>query len=210
MRFIPILAVALAAAVSPSAFAQKPEAIGGIATSPGKGKAVSMVKASATVEAVDAGSRSVTLKMPKGDSRTFVVGSEVRNFDQIKVGDKLNVAYMESLTVELMKDGKAIVGRTESMDMERSAPGKKPGGGARREITAVADVVAVDAAAQKVSVKNRQGEIIDLRVRDPEQLKLVKKGDQVQATYRQALAISLEPPAAASKPAEKKPAETKK
>ena len=42
-------------------------------------------------------------------------------------------------------------------------------------------------------------------MQDPEQLKLVKKGDQVQVTYKQALAIALEPPAAAKKkPAEKK------
>jgi hypothetical protein len=63
--------------------------------------------------------------------------------------------------------------------------------------------VAVDAAAQKVSVKNRQGEIIDLRVRDPEQLKLVKKGDQIQATFTEAVAVSMEPAAPAA-PAKKK------
>jgi Cu/Ag efflux protein CusF len=203
MRLATLVTIAIAAAAAPLAHAQKPEGMGAVTTSPGKGQAVAMVKASATVEKVDAAARSVTLKMPQGDSRTFQVGPEVRNFEQIKVGDKLNVAYMESLTVELLKDGKAIVGRTETVDAKRAAPGAKPGGGARREITAVADVVAVDAAAQKVSVKNRQGEIIDLRVRDPEQLKLVKKGDQIQATFTEAVAVSMEPAAPAA-PAKKK------
>jgi hypothetical protein len=198
MRSFTVLALALAFAV-PVANAQKPESMSGVTTSPGKAKAVSTIKASATVEAVDKAARTVTLKLPKGDSRSFAVGDEVRNFDQIKVGDKLNVAYLESLTLELKKDGKAVVGRTETMDMDRAAKGQKPGGGVRREVTAVADVVGVEAAAQKVSVKNAKGDIIDLRVRDPEQLKLIKKGDQIQATYTEAVAVSMEPAAPAKK-----------
>jgi Cu/Ag efflux protein CusF len=198
MRTLTLLAVALAVA-APLANAQKPEAMGAVQTSPGKAKAVATIKASATVEAVDKATRTVTLKLPKGESRAFAVGEEVRNFDQIKVGDKLNVAYLESLTLELKKDGKAIVGRTETMDVDRAAPGQKPGGGARREVTAVADVVGVDAAAKTVSVKNKAGDILVLNVRDPEQLKLIKKGDQIQATYTEAVAVSMEPAAPAKK-----------
>jgi len=47
-----------------------------------------------------------------------------------------------------------------------------------------------------VSVKNDKGQIIDLNIKDPEQLKLIKKGDQIQATYTEAVAISLTPAAA--------------
>jgi Cu/Ag efflux protein CusF len=42
---------------------------------------------------------------------------------------------------------------------------------------------------------------VTLKVRDPKQLKLVKAGDQVEATYTEAAAISVEP---APKPAAKK------
>jgi hypothetical protein len=170
-----------------------------VATAPGKGAAMQVVKATATVEAVDPATRTVKLKLPSGETRSVVAGDEVRNFDQIKVGDKLTVQYVEALTIELKKGGKAVVGRTETSSMERSAPGQKPGGIAKREVTAVADVVAVDEKKKIVSVKNGKGEIIDLNVRDPEQLKLVKKGDQVQATYTEAVALSLEPAAPAKK-----------
>jgi hypothetical protein len=37
---------------------------------------------------------------------------------------------------------------------------------------------------------------VDLQVRDPEQFKLVKVGDQVEATYTEAVALSVEPVAA--------------
>ena len=204
MRSPTIPALALAAALSLPTFAQKAEIAGAAGTAPGKAGAIATLRADATVEAVDPATRTVSLKLKDGTQRKFVAGDEVRNFDQIKVGDTLKVRYAEALTLELKKDGKAVVGRTETGSLQRSAPGQKPGGVAERELTAVGEVVAVDEKARKVSVKNAQGEIIDLPVQDPAQYKLIKKGDQVQATYRQALAISLEAPAKKAAPEKKK------
>ena len=201
MRTLSLLAIAVAAALAPTAYAQQqPQISGAVATAPGQAKAVAAVKAQATVESIDPATRSVTLKLASGKSRTVVASEEVRNFDQIKVGDKITVRYVEAVTLELKKDGKAIVGRTETASMDRAAPGQKPGGVAQREITVVADVVNVDTKAKKVTVRGENGQV-DLDIRDPEQLKLIKKGDQIQATYNEALAIDLEP---AAPPAKKK------
>jgi hypothetical protein len=191
----PFAILAILAAVSFAVLADEPRMAGGVAKAPGKAAAAAVVKVSATVEAVDPATRSVTLKGPKGNLKTIVAGDEVRNFDQIKVGDKVTVQYVEALTVELKKDGKAVVGRTETSDLQRSAAGQKPGGVAKQEVTVVADVVGVDAKKKTVSVKNEKGEVIDLHVDDPEQIKLVKKGDQIQATYTQAVAIAMQPAA---------------
>src|SRR5205085_5724826 len=132
-----------------------------------------------------------------GDLRTIQAGDEVRNFDQIKVGDTLKVKYTEALTLELKKGGKAVLGSTTGGSLDRSKAGQKPGGVARREVKVVADVVAVDEATMKVSVKNAQGETYILPLRDPAQVKLIKVGDQVEATYSEGLAVSMEPAAAA-------------
>jgi hypothetical protein len=217
MRSLTVLAFALAAAFPLVSNAQQkaqpaqPQMSGAVATAPGAAMAVSHVTVSATVEAVDKATRTVSLKGPKGNVVDVVAGDEVRNFDQIKKGDTLTVKYAEALTLELKKDGRAV-GRTDSESMKRSQPGQKPGGVARRDVTIVADVVNVDATAKTVSLKGPKGNVVDLNVQDPEQLKLVKKGDKVEATYTQALAISMEaaaPAAAEKKPAAKKPAEKK-
>ena len=205
MRSIPAVAAALLLAPALALAQKAPEGGAIVGTAPGKGVAMQAAKASAVVEAVDKANRTVTLKLANGDKRTVEAGPEVRNFDQIKVGDTLTIKYMEALAIELKKDGKAPVGRSEVKSMERSEPGKKPGGTAAREITAVADVVNVDAEKKIVSVKNKEGRIIDLNIRDPEQLKLVKKGDQIQATYTEAVAIEMtEMPKAPAKSSEKK------
>ena len=61
-----------------------------------------------------------------------------------------------------------------------------------REVTIVADVVAVDPAKQMITLK---GPVhgIDPCVDNPEQFKPITKGDQVEAKFTQALAISVEP-----------------
>jgi len=198
MHSLKILAVAIAAAAAPLAYgqAQSPSGSAIVGTAPGKGLAMQHVKATATVEATDPAKRTVTLKNARGEVRTITAGPEVRNFDQIKVGDTLKVKYVEALTLELKKGGKAVLGRTESGAVDRAPAGHKPGAVARREVKVVANVVAMDEATMKVSVKTAQGETYILPLRDPAQVKLVKVGDQVEATYTEGLAVMMEPAAA--------------
>src|SRR3954471_3510246 len=144
MRTLKLIAVLVAAALAPAALAQKAEVAGGIATAPGKANVVGVVTANATISAIDAATRTVQLTFPDGKTRSIELGAEVRNFDQLKVGDKVKAKYVESLALELRKDGKAVVGRTENTTLDRAKPGAKPGGVVRHEMTVVADVVNVD------------------------------------------------------------------
>ena len=73
-------------------------------------------------------------------------------------------------------------------------PGEKPGVKGARQFTVVGDVIALDPATQTVTLKGPQ-RTADLKVRDPEQFKLISKGDQIQATYTEALAVAVKPAA---------------
>jgi hypothetical protein len=188
-----LLATLVAAALAAStAFAQA-DVSSAVATGPGQARAVSLVTATAKVKSIDAAKREITLELKDGKTHTVTAGPEVRNFDQIKVGDTVKAQYVESLDIQLIKNGKLILGRSQTTSVDRSEPGKKPGGVAVQEVTAVAEVVNVDAAKHLVTVKNDKGDLFDLNVKDPEQLKLVQKGDQVQAKYTVGLAVAVEP-----------------
>ena len=150
------------------------------------------MKVTATITAVDAATREVTLKGPKGREVTLLLGPEVKNFAQMKVGDSVTAEYVEALTLELKKGGKAVVARTEKAGAAAAKPGEKPAGMAGRQITITADVTAVDPATQTVTLRGPK-QTIDLKISDPEQFKLVKVGDQVEANYAEALAIAVEP-----------------
>ena len=70
-----------------------------------------------------------------------------------------------------------------------------------RQVTLVAEVTAVDPAKSTITLKGPKGKEVTLNVQNPDQFKVVKKGDQVEVTYTEALALSVE---SAPKPAAKK------
>ena len=78
--------------------------------------------------------------------------------------------------------------------MTGAKPGEKPGVKGARQLTVVGDVIALDPATQTVTLKGPQ-RTAELKVRDPEQFKLISKGDQIQATYTEALAVAVKPAA---------------
>jgi hypothetical protein len=83
----------------------------------------------------------------------------------------------------------------------RAKPGEQLGAVGAREVTAIATVTAVDRKKSTITLKGPRGKVVVLDVQNPDQFKVVKKGDQVEVTYTEALALSVEP---APKPAAKK------
>jgi hypothetical protein len=203
---IALVAAALLAGI-PLAHAQKaPTGDSVTIKEPGKRVDVRTVEVSAAVQAVDKANRGVTLKGPGGKVQTLIVGPEVKNFDQIKVGDEVVVRYVEALAFQLVKAGTKPVARTEQAAGAAAKPGDKPAAAIGREVKVTANVTAVDAERQIVTLKGPQ-QSVEVKVQDPNQFKLVKVGDQVDVTYTEAVAVSVEP--TASKDAPKKDAAKK-
>lgn len=205
MRRIAI-SFALAFAISLPAHAQKPAADAATVTKsvPGKAATADVVRITASVEAIDAASRTLTVKGPRGNVVDLQAGPEVKNFDQIKVGDYVVVRYVRALSLALKKGGGGIRERSDKSDSATAKPGERPAAAGARQVTVMADVTAVNPKTQTITLRGPK-RTVDLKVRDPEQFKLVKVGDQVQATYTEAAAISVEPaPKPAAKKAEKK------
>jgi len=193
----------MASALAATALAQPAAPTGGavVASEPGKAVVASAVEISAQVVGIDKAARTVTLKGPKGNVVDVVAGGEVRNFDQIKVGDLVVARYVEALTLELKKTKVAAGDVKVREEAAKAKPGEKPAAAGARQVTVVADVVAVDPVKSTITLKGPKGKEVTLNVQNPEQFKVVKKGDQVEATYTEALALSVEP---APKPAAKK------
>ena len=195
MKFAPItVAVLAASAVLFAANAQQaPVTSQSMTVTPGKAVATSTTTASAVIVAIDATNRIVTLKTAKGHILEVVAGPEVKNFDQLKVGQKVKAGYSESLSLELKKGGGKPLTITETGGAASAAAGAKPGAAGARQVTVLADVVKVDTKAHLVTLKGPGGNSVDLHVEDPEQLKNIKKGDQVEAVYTEAVAVTVEP-----------------
>ena len=148
------------------------------------------------VTKIDAPTRTVTLKNKEGET-SIVAGPEVKNFAQIKVGDHFDVVYELAVAIELMKVKNAGVRSEEVTSNTVTAPkGDKPGMVTTNVVTAVANVVAIDKAKKIVSLKGPQGNIIKVKVKNPELMKDIAVNDQVKVVYAQAIAAMVTAPVA--------------
>ena len=192
-KTIPLI-VALIALGLQVAYAQPkaPQSSAVVSSEPGKASLVTVAEATATVVAINKATRVVTLKGASGRTLDVVCGDEVRNFAQIHVGDDVKVSYKEALTLELKK-ARAPLKSNAAVTTVGAPPGSQPAATTGVEITVLADVVAVDPQKSIISLRGPTGNVIDLKVQNPDQFKVVKKGDQVEAVYTQAFAVAVTP-----------------
>jgi hypothetical protein len=194
MRKLLLLPVLLIGAVALPAGAQAPgtTTTTQMSSEPGKVHMQQTVTLSARVVGIDRADRIVTLKA-EGKTVDVACGDEVKNFAQIKLGDQVTAKYVESLYLELKKSNGGIRESVETETGARAKLGERPAGMAVRELVILADVTAVDPEKKTVTLKGPKGNYETLPVRNPDQFKVVKKGDQVEVTYTQAMAISVDP-----------------
>jgi Cu/Ag efflux protein CusF len=182
---------AVAAVLLPfAAIAQQPEVNGIELVGPGKYAGAFEELALATVESIDGASRSLVLKRSNGEKLIVVAGTEVRNFDQIKVGDQVVSRHLVALEMTLKKGGGSIRERVESTDSGRAKLGEKPGAYEVKKVAFVANVQDVSAKNKSITLRGAT-KTIQLNIKDPAQLKLIKKGDQVQGVFLEAVAIEV-------------------
>jgi Cu/Ag efflux protein CusF len=152
-------------------------------------------KATATVEAVNQDTREITIKNEDGEVTTLTAGPQVQNFAQIKPGDRIEAEYYESIAINVRgaKDAAAISNSVEQAAARTAPLGDKPAGVGARQVTLVANVEKIDANNQLVTLRGKSGNTRTIKVRDPKNLQNLKVGDQVIATYTEALAVTVKP-----------------
>jgi Cu/Ag efflux protein CusF len=177
-RTVGALLIASYAAASALAAAQGPKPI------------TESVTIQATIEAIDATAKTVTLKGPKGNL-VDVDASGFPRFSQLKVGDVVTATYSESLAVQVRKPGDPAPTAGSAAVTPREGG---PGATAAQQRTASVVVQAIDPKAPSVTVKTTDGRVLSFRIQDPKNLAGIKVGDTVDVTYTQALLLKADPP----------------
>jgi Cu/Ag efflux protein CusF len=150
-----------------------------------------LIHATAVITAIDHSARTVTLKGDDGQLNTIDVPSDVKAFDKLKVGDKVDIDYYQSLAVSMLPPGSKLTTTEKKgrmVDMGGGVTGK--------EITTSAEVVAVDPAANTVTFKGQHGRVTTINVYDPQlqqKLPSLKPGQVVQFSYTEAVAAAIRP-----------------
>jgi|SRR5689334_4558986 len=153
------------------------------------------ITAKATVAAIDLKTREVKLKDEQGQVLDIVVDRHVKNLPQVHVGDVVEVAYHEAIAVHIIPGG-AVPAAAVTDAAGTAKPGAKPAAAAGRNVTIVATIEAIDEATQHVTLRGPQGNLVQVKARNPANLKKVKVGDSVHIDYTRAIAISVRKPGA--------------
>jgi hypothetical protein len=154
------------------------------------------VRATVTVVDVDPKTRTLILKGADGTQTAVIAGPEVRNFDQIKVGDRVVATFREAFAAEVVKPGTGQSGA--AVVAGRAEPGQRPGAAIGEVVTTTVKVWDVDTIGNVIEFTDSRGYHRRLKVRDPKAIEFIrglKKGDEVQVTLSEALALSVQPAA---------------
>jgi len=157
-----------------------------------------LVEVTATVTAIDMPNRLVAIEGPEGNTAVIQVTEQVKNLPQVEVGDKVNIKYYLSAMVDVVKAGDDAELGTAAGAAKITAPaGQKPAGAVGVEVTRRAEVVFVDPYQKFISFRSPDRGLRKISLKNSPDLQHylteLKKGDIVEVTYTEAIAISLEP-----------------
>jgi len=156
------------------------------------------VTAQAIVESIDPATRE--LKLIGADNRRFTVVADesIRNFDQIKPRDRINVEYLESVAMTVLPADKAAPDamdpKVELAAVEVAPKGDKPGIKGVKVSEVTATIASIDRDDRTATLKLADGEVRTVKVNPSVRLDLVNVGDQVRVTTTRAVAIAVTSP----------------
>jgi Cu/Ag efflux protein CusF len=150
------------------------------------------VKATATIQEIDSTARLITFKSDDGTEDTVWAGPEVKRFDELKVGDKVNMTYYESTVYRIRKPGDPPLPMSSSGTTMTPGSGALPGGTMARQTVRTVTVKEVDPTAGTITVTTADGHVVSRKVEDKSNLAGVKVGDQIDIVYTEAILASIE------------------
>jgi len=154
--------------------------------------ATQTVQMVAVVDAIDREARTVTLRGPEGNTRTLQAREDSTNIDQIEVGDKVDVEYMLSLSIEVyandgMEPGEGMMA-VDAVNEEGDTPAVVQAVSTVKTAT----VEEINIEANTFKLKWPGDEVKEYEAMNPENLKKAEVGDLVVVTQTEAVALRLQ------------------
>jgi hypothetical protein len=149
----------------------------------------------ATVEVAEPVTRLLKLRTSEG-STWMKAGPEVRNFNQINVGDKLTVTYSSAVAAQVSPKGASPIPQQMALGAYRAAPGQRPAAGTDTTVLETVTIKSVDTKAHTVTFLRQDGTEDTADIRSEEGRKFIAglhAGDQVDLAFNEAIAVSVTP-----------------
>jgi hypothetical protein len=145
---------------------------------------------SAVVTAIDQEKRTATLQGPQGKSQTVHVGPKAVNFDQVAVGDMVNVKIVQEVMAFVAEAGSGLTDATAATAV-RAAKGEQPGGAVAGTVQMVATIIDLDVWNRMVELQFADGSIRTHSVRPDVIMEGYEVGDKVVIQITEMVAVDI-------------------
>ena len=147
-----------------------------------------------TVVSVEKEKRLATLRDESGNDKTVNVPEAFKNWDRVRVGDKVKATYSIYLRGELRKPTEAEKANPLTIEVSggRNNNPNDPAGSLGDKITVVTTVVAFNKETLTATLEGPNGMQIEIQGENPDKAKHVKVGKNVILTYQSRLFMSME------------------
>lgn len=142
----------------------------------------------ATVTAIDANKRKVTLTTPDGKSGTFKAAKNV-DLTGFRVGEQIGVQATEAMALAIRKDG-TPPGDAAAVALAAATNGKTTGVFTGQAIEVSARIVAVDPSNRKVTFQFADGSTQTMKAHKSTDLSGLAAGETVIIEYAESLVIA--------------------
>ena len=171
-----------------AACASKPEG-------PTEAQVTDEVTDTATVLIANRETRELTLQRSDGTVVTIIAGPEIRNFDQIYVGDTIVARYLMSLSARRLAEGDPDVETKLGVAAARAEPGAMPAGAVGTDMIMTVVIQTVDYDKNIVTFTDPRGNLHAVEAERDEGKAFVaglQPGDRVVLEYGQMLMLAVE------------------
>jgi hypothetical protein len=152
---------------------------------------VDVEKASAVVKKLDLNHRKLTLEFEDRKSKTIKVDKSFKNLDQLKVGDKLNLTYIDEMVISVGKSG-LPPGATAAGAVGVTPKGPNRGMVMADTVDIRAKVLSVDPNKDRLTLEEPGGKKKTIKVsKNAKGLDKLKAGETIEMTMTEALAIDI-------------------
>jgi hypothetical protein len=149
----------------------------------------------AVVRAVDPAKRTFVLEDEQGNRQTFHAIPEMRNFPQLKVGDRVNAVVTQERVIHLRQPGEEREDGAAGM-VATPPEGAKPGMLLADTVEVTAVVKSIDTTQHTATLEFADGSRKTVAVRPDVELKNAYLNQEVVIRISTAMAISVETPGA--------------
>jgi hypothetical protein len=147
----------------------------------------------ASVQAIDAATREVTMVTSEGKTSKIIAGPKVKNFNQIQIGDQVTATVTKTVEVSLLEPGETR-GASQSSVSGSASEGTKPSAMRSDTAEATARIEALDAKQRKATLRFADGTAETFDVRKDIDMSKAHLGQEILIRSTEAVAVRVEKP----------------